>query len=145
MTEETFATGRCECGSVRYTLTAPPARMAQCHCKSCQRVTGTGHISLAFFREDDIHIEGETVSYGSLADSGNTNNRFFCPQCGSRLFGRNSARPGVVAVAVGTADDNSWFSPQAVVYQSEKPRWDMTSDEIPGFPGMPPPPPASGG
>ena len=142
MSEQTFATGRCLCGTVTYTLKAAPARMAQCHCKDCQRSSGTGHMSLAFFAEDDVVIEGDFAEYQTAADSSNINTRGFCPNCGSRLFGRNSARPGVRAVAVGTADDTSWFSPQAVIYCDRRAAWDITSDELPNFDSMPPPPPA---
>ncbi len=98
-------------------------------------------MSLAFFPQDDVLIEGEFTEYESKADSGNINTRGFCPRCGSRLFGRNSARPGVRAVAVGTADDNSWFSPNAVIYCDHRADWDITSSEVPNFDAMPPPPP----
>ena len=51
-------------------------------------------------------------------DSGNTNTRVFCPRCGSRLFGRNSARPGMIAVAVGSVDDNG--SGKGYAYRASK-------------------------
>ena len=99
-------------------------------------------MSLAFFAQDDVHIDGEFAEYASTADSGNVNTRGFCPSCGSRLFGRNSARPGVRAIAVGTADDTSWFTPNAVLYCDSRADWDITSKEVPNFDGMPPPPPS---
>ena len=94
-------TGRCLCGAVSYSINGQPLGMGQCHCKDCQRASGTGHMSLARFRKDDIVITGQTTSFASRADSGNTNTRHFCPTCGSRIYGENSARPGVVNVSVG--------------------------------------------
>jgi hypothetical protein len=141
MSDHPFATGRCVCGAVTYTLNAEPLRMAQCHCKDCQRASGTGHMSLAFFGKDDVVVTGQTSEYASTADSGNINTRRFCPNCGSRLFGRNSARPEVMAVAVGTIDDHTWFKPQAIVYGRSKPDWDCMAAEVPTFEMMPPPPP----
>ena len=140
MSKEPFATGHCLCGAVTYTINAEPVRMAQCHCKDCQRASGTGHMSLAFFNEADVDIQGETASFGVTADSGNTNTRHFCPKCGSRIFGQVSARPGIVGISVGCIDDNEWFSSQVVVYANDRPGWDMTSEEVPNFEGMPPPP-----
>src|ERR1700756_56299 len=115
MPEEAFGQGGCLWGAVSYTISAKPIRMAQCHCKDCQRASGTGHMSLAFFRKDDVAVTGATKSFPVTADSGNTNTRHFCPQCGSRIFGENSGRPGMVGVSVGILDDNSWFAPQRVV------------------------------
>ena len=140
MASETFATGHCLCGAVSYTINSEPVGTGQCHCKDCQRASGTGHMSLAFFKRDDVDIKGETASYGAVADSGNTNTRHFCRKCGGRLFGENTGRPGVIAVAVGSLDDNSWFEAQRVVYAKDRPQWDVTSTEIPNFEMMPPPP-----
>jgi len=140
MSDSSFATGQCLCGAVKYEITGEPIRMAACHCKDCQRSSGTGHMSLAFFKESDVSVSGETSSFDAKADSGNINTRHFCPNCGSRLFTRNSGRPGVIGIAVGCADDNSWFSPQAVVYNARCEAWDAIPLEIPKFDGMPPPP-----
>ena len=57
-------------------------------------------MSLAFFKKDEVAIAGKTASYPSTADSGNINTRYFCPTCGSRVYGENTAWPG--AVRVGT-------------------------------------------
>jgi hypothetical protein len=78
MPNEPFAKGRCLCGAVSYTINDKPIRMAQCHCKDCQRASGTGHMSLAFFKKDDVAILGKTASYPSTAESGNINTRHFC-------------------------------------------------------------------
>ncbi len=85
-------------------------------------------------------ITGETASYDATAYSGNVNTRRFCPRCGSRLFSRNSARPGVIGIAVGCADDNARFSPQAAVYNKRCEVWDGIPLDIPKFDEMPPPP-----
>ena len=143
MTDETFAAGKCLCGAVSYTVKAAPIATGQCHCKDCQRASGTGHMSLAFFKREEFDLHGETASFAVKADSGNTNTRHFCPKCGSRIYGENSARPGIVGISVGSANDNSWFKPQRVVYIKDQPAWDVTATDIPRFEMMPPPPPKS--
>lgn len=135
--DELLTTGQCLCGTVTYKISGQPIRMAQCHCKDCQRASGTGHMSLAFFKEEQVEIDGETNSYGVVADSGNTNTRHFCPQCGSRLFSTNSANPGVRGVAVGSADNHEWYEPAVVVYCKDRSQWDITSTDIPNFDAMP--------
>ena len=138
MSSTPFATGRCLCGAVTFTLAAPPLATGQCHCKDCQRASGTGHMSIARFKRSDVAISGETARFASMADSGNTNTRHFCPKCGSRLFGENSAAPDVMVVSVGCVDDNNWFVPGRVVYAKDRPRWDVTTTEVPNFDRMPP-------
>ena len=140
MTVTPFATGHCLCGAVSFTVKAQPIGTGQCHCKDCQRASGTGHMALAFFKKEDVQIMGETRGYAVKADSGNTNTRHFCPRCGGRVYGENSARPGFMALSVGAVDDNSWFKPQRIVYVKDKPAWDLTATDVPNFAMMPPPP-----
>ncbi|GFO75292.1 hypothetical protein BPLS_P2419 [Bathymodiolus platifrons methanotrophic gill symbiont] len=107
MTEHNFASGQCLCGKVHYTISSDPRVMSQCHCDDCRRATGTGHASNAFFKKSDVHISGETSCYATIADSGSTITRYFCPACGSPLFGTLSRLENVLAVAVGSLDDSS--------------------------------------
>jgi len=88
---------------------------------------------------DRLRRFGETRTFAVKADSGNINTRHFCPTCGSRLFGENSARPGFMNVTVGTIDDTSWFEPQWVFYKKRQPMWDITTEDVPCHDGMPPP------
>lgn len=139
MSEKDFAAGQCLCGEVKFTISSEPLRMAQCHCDDCRKLTGTGHVSNAFFKQDDVDIKGKTKSYDSLTDSGSTVTRHFCPTCGSRLFGINSASKDIIGVAVGTLEDSSWFKPDFIVYNKRKPHWDFMDERVPTFDGMPPP------
>jgi hypothetical protein len=134
---EPFATGRCLCGAVSYTIHGEPVRTAQCHCVDCQRASGSGHMSIAFFKADDVKMTGQTKSYPVTADSGNINTRHFCPTCGSRVYGENSARPGIIGLPVGCMDNKDWFAPQAILYTKHKAGWDYASQDVPNFDGMP--------
>ncbi len=141
MAQDVNATGQCLCGAVHFKVAGPPIWMAQCHCRDCQRASGTGHMSNAIFKLADVEIVGETASYASEADSGATLMRHFCLTCGSRLFSVNSARPWLIIMAVGAFDDTRWFKPQIVLYTKSREAWDHTTDQVPNFEGMPPPPP----
>ena len=138
MADPTFARGSCRCGEVTLTITEKPKMMMQCHCLDCQKATGTGHTSQAYFDEKDVLIKGEVVGHTVTANSGNKMTRHFCQVCGSRLFGRNSGRPGLISVEVGCLDDHSWYSPQAVLFTSRQNDWDITAGDIPHFDKMPP-------
>lgn len=129
--------GHCHCGQVQFSVEGDPIRMAQCHCNACRRLSGTGHQVQAFFKQEDVTINGEVSSYTSTADSGNTLTRSFCPKCGSRLFNRNTARQGVIGITMGTFDDGSWFKPETILYTSERYDWDPIDHEIPAFDAMP--------
>lgn len=143
MSEKPFATGHCLCGSVSFSVDAEPVLQAQCHCDQCKRASGQGHMSLAFFKEDAVHIEGEVTGYTKETDTGTTNTRHFCPSCGSRIHGINTGRPGIVSLSVGCFDDSSWFSPAAIVYNKRKPHWDFMDPAVKAFEEMPPPPPTA--
>jgi len=138
MSSKPFATGSCRCGDVTLIISNKPRAMLQCHCLDCQKATGAGHTSNAYFAEEDVTIGGNATGHTVTADSGNQMTRYFCPRCGSRVYGRNSGRPGVVSVQIGCLEDHSWFSPQVVLYTSRRHDWDITSDDVENFEEMPP-------
>ena len=141
MSEKVFATGKCLCGKVSYSVTAEPVRMGQCHCEDCQKSSGTGHMSLAFFPKDSVTLSGDTSSYTAVADNGAEVTRHFCPECGSRIYGTNNVLTTIMGITAGSLDDNSWFKASAIVYNKRKPEWDFMDESIPTFEEMPPMPP----
>ena len=141
MNQAQFATGQCRCGEITISISDKPVLSSQCHCKDCQRLSGTGHFSLAFFDEGSVTISGQATGYTVTTDRGNRNTRYFCPKCGSRMYGINTGRPGKVSIPVGILDDNSWYEPDVVVYTRQRESWDITRSDIPNFEEMPPIPP----
>ena len=132
--------GRCLCGAVRVTAKAAPFRMAQCHGGDCQRVPGTGRTTNALFSEADVDVFGETKGFAVTDDSGSTLTRYFCSVCGSRMFGRNSARPAAVNLPAGIFDESDWFQQRSVLHAKRRPAWDPARTDIPNLDALPPPP-----
>ena len=92
-------TGGCLCGSVRILATGRPYRVGLCHCLDCRKHHGAFFHASAIFPEDAVTIEGETGDYAG---------RFFCPRCGSPVFGRSGDE---VEVNLGCLDAPDQFMP----------------------------------
>jgi len=129
-------TGGCACGAVRYECTAEPLGSINCHCRDCQRASGTAYASVlrvpaASFRV----IKGEARFYSVKAHSGNTVSRGFCAECGSPLFSRLSGMPEVVGVRAGSLDDPSWHRPAMDIFTASAQPWDYMNPDLPKSPG----------
>ena len=122
--------GQCHCGAVTFEVEGEPIRMAQCHCNACRRITGTGHNVQAFFTKDQVHISGDTRAHESMSDTGNKRTRYFCAECGSRLFSENTKAPNGIGIAAGAFDNSDWFKPQVILYNAERPAWDTIDNSI---------------
>ena len=65
-------------------------------------------------------IFGEVSSYSHTADSGSIITKRFCPNCGSLLFGNNSAKSNVVSIRAGTVDQLDLIKPVVNVFMDSK-------------------------
>ncbi|MCG6857273.1 MAG: GFA family protein [Salaquimonas sp.] len=126
-------TGRCLCQAVTFRVSAEPQFTGHCHCLDCQKSTGTGHASYAFFELSGVHIKGVTSAYESRADSGATMTRRFCPRCGSRLFGHSSRMPDAIGIMLATFDDPDAFIPTTSLYASKHRKWDPPATDTKAF------------
>lgn len=108
--------GGCLCGKVRYTVHAEPVFHALCHCRDCQRFTGSAFVSAIQVPRDGVHVEGELRTVDVTGGSGNVIRRHFCPHCGSSIFGEPFLRPGKINIMAGTLDDPSIFQPTAEIF-----------------------------
>jgi hypothetical protein len=114
----TRATGRCLCGAVTYQAEIPekPVYAGLCHCRDCQRYTGTAFASSVMVPKAGVTIEGELRFYASKTERGTTMERGFCPICGSGVLYRSDAWPDQYVLAAGTLDDPGLFKPRVNLF-----------------------------
>lgn len=126
--------GGCACGAIRYDCSSEPVVAGHCHCRACQRDSGTGHGSHMMVPNEALKLTGRPRYHDSKADSGNTVSRGFCPICGSPVVSRNSGYPDALFLRAASLDDPRWFKPAMVVFTSGAPAWDYIDPGLPGFP-----------
>ncbi len=90
MVEETMPiTGGCLCGAVRYEANEPPSKGVVCHCRVCQRTTGSAFEAIVKFPRTAFRFtKGEPKRYRSSSIM----EKCFCPNCGSTLTDRYLVR-----------------------------------------------------
>lgn len=108
--------GGCLCGQVRYRLSAEPFLTAICHCRHCQKQSGSAFSVVAAYPAAAYAQTGETRIFQDKGDSGKGVARHFCAQCGSPIISVAEALPEVVIVKAGTLDAFAAVTPAAEVY-----------------------------
>jgi len=109
-------TGGCLCGDLRIEATGQPYRVGVCHCLDCRKHHGAPFHSSAIFPRDAVTITGEASEYEG---------RFFCPRCGSTVFGRSDDE---VEVNLGSFDAPNQFVPTYESWTVRRESW------LPPFP-----------
>jgi hypothetical protein len=117
-------TGGCACGALRYELSAPPLMIYNCHCKNCQKITGSAFtISATIFENALRFTKGEPKRTHWRADSGNERIGVFCGDCGTRIYNGQTAAPAVLSLRAGTFDDTSWVEPAGDIWTKSAQPW----------------------
>ena len=92
-------TGGCLCGALRYEAGGAPLRRFLCHCRDCQKSTGSAfQFGVTVPRSQFAWTKGTPARYTRTADSGRLITRLFCPACGSGLVNEIALRPEEVEV-----------------------------------------------
>jgi len=131
-------TGGCACGAIRYECTAAPLASLNCHCRDCQRETGSAFAAIVIVPAAAFRIvRGEPKRFGVTADSGATTHRAFCGACGSPLYGEPERRPEMRTLRVGSLDDPSGFRPARDIYTASAQPWDYMNPELAKSPRLP--------
>jgi hypothetical protein len=101
-------TGGCACGRVRFTARIASGDAYLCHCRMCQRATGS--VSIAFTNLKQADVDWDTQP--DWFDSSPIARRPFCSVCGTSLgfvFKEDSAN---MDLTVAAFDDPSRFTPR---------------------------------
>ena len=133
MTEKiTPITGGCLCGAVRFEVRGPPDTVGICHCRKCQRWTGTAFaVGVRFSRAQFRLTKGEPRFYRSSAIM----QRGFCADCGSPLVEYVATEKDAdgVWLSLGNFDDPSAFTPEHHFGVESQLPWVLFEDGLPRY------------
>jgi hypothetical protein len=125
--------GGCDCRYVRYRMTSGPMFVNCCHCRWCQRETGSAFAINAMIEADRVQmLSGEVEVIDTPSASGKGQKIARCPKCRIAVWSNYSgAGEAVRFVRVGTLDDPDRVPPGIHIFTTTKQPWVV----IP--PGMP--------
>lgn len=127
-------TGGCNCGAVRYEVTSALTGATYCHCRRCQRRTGTASSSSAWPAPGSFRIVGgqERLKAWSPSDGWE---KWFCGDCGSAMFSRNPDKPEQVGIRMGTFDEDPGVRPRYRQFVASAAPWEPIPDDgLPRYP-----------
>jgi len=107
MDDTTIATGGCQCGAVRYRVTAPLENPHICHCRMCQKAFGNYFAALVGMKKTGLHwTRGEPAFFRSSEIV----QRGYCRDCGTPLtFAYDDSER--TSVSIGSLDHPEQVTP----------------------------------
>ena len=100
--------GGCACGRVRFKARIEDDDAYLCHCRMCQRATGSVSIAFKHMQAADV----EWVSEPDWYDSSPIARRPYCRECGTSLGFIFKEGSDSMDLTVASFDDPSWFVPK---------------------------------
>ena len=119
------ADGGCACRAVRYRLTAAPMIVHCCHCRWCQRETGSAFAVNAMVERSSVElISGDPEAIQTPSESGKGQIIVRCPDCRVAVWSHYSGGgPGIASIRVGTLDNPEKCPPDVHIYTASKQPW----------------------
>ncbi|HSN70562.1 MAG TPA: GFA family protein [Steroidobacteraceae bacterium] len=117
--------GGCACNGVRYRMLAPPLIVHCCHCRSCQRETGTAFALNALIESQHIEVlAGRPDPVDTPSASGRGQRILRCSACEVALWSHYVGFGADIGfVRVGTLDDPDGLPPDIHIYTESKQPW----------------------
>jgi hypothetical protein len=126
--------GGCACGDVRYRLLRAPMFVHCCHCRDCQRQTGSAFVINALIETDRIALlTGVPEPVPVPTESGRPHDIHRCPHCWTAVWSDYGRRPALRFVRVGTLDEPSALPPDVHIYTRSKLPWVALPAGVPAF------------
>ena len=138
MNENIIETGGCLCGNIRYEFKRKDVVSAgHCHCKDCQRITGSGKATIVFIRTNDLKINEDYKVFSVTGYDGTNVHRGFCPNCGSPIISFVTEQPNLRFIKAGSLDNSNWLKIESSFWSVSACKWDPINESLPSYPKNP--------
>ena len=118
--KQTPVSGRCYCGSVRFSAASEVLHQANCHCENCRRAVGAQAVAWITVKSSGFRLDQGTPSeYRTETGAWRT----FCSRCGSSLTYEHPDRPDEIDITTASLDHPEEFAPTRDVFPEEKLSW----------------------
>jgi hypothetical protein len=125
-------TGGCFCGSVRYRLKSTPYDTGWCHCRICQKITGSPALVFTTVPLKDFVVEKGSEHMGKVKTTA-FGERQFCKLCGSPLTIHIAHQPDELDLPVPTLDEPEKVVPTFHIYYASRIPWAEAADTCPRY------------
>jgi hypothetical protein len=128
--------GGCTCRAVRYKMTSAPLFVHCCHCRWCQRETGTSYALNAVIETDRlVLLSGAPEVVDTPSNSGKGQRIARCPVCRIAVWSHYAGAGDKLSfVRVGTLDEPDRLKPDIHIYTMSKQPWVVLPPDIPAVP-----------
>ncbi len=128
-------TGSCLCGAVKFEVNGEFDSFYLCHCRYCQKDTGSAHGANLFSRSAQLQWLTGSDKVTVFTLPGTRHHRSFCRLCGSALPSAQAG--GMLVVPAGSLDTDISVLPTAHIFTSSRAGWERWSEALPSFSGLP--------
>jgi hypothetical protein len=127
--------GGCDCRQLRYRMLSAPLFVNCCHCRWCQRETGSAFVINAMIESDRVELlAGEPIVVDTPSESGKGQKIARCPNCHVAVWSHYpGGGPFIRFVRVGTLDNPDALPPDAHIYTASKQPWLQLPADVPAF------------
>jgi len=127
--------GGCACQQIRYKLLADPMIVHACHCRDCQRITGSAFVINMWIERKFVETDGAAPKSSRLkGGTGQNHDVFFCDACGTYLWSFYHGAPGdALFVRAGTLDKPEAVAPDVHIFTRSKVPWLTLPKDAPAF------------
>ena len=128
-------TGSCMCGAVRFRISAPLVQAEYCHCKRCQRRTGTAFSASGLTAPGSFSIVKGEDAVGTYRPGDGGWHKSYCAECGGHLFGTDPANAERLVVRMGALDQDPGVRPSVHQFVDYAAPWEPIPDDgLPRYP-----------
>lgn len=115
--------GGCNCGAVRFEVSAQVRDVYMCHCSICRRFTGAAAIAVIVVANEDFHWCAGEDQISHWSKPGADWESWFCKTCGSALPGANDPERMFVPAGLITSGGED-LKVAHHIYVGSKAEWD---------------------
>lgn len=127
--------GSCLCGAVTFSIHGSFDSFYLCHCRHCQKDTGSAHAANLFSGSATLAWQSGEDAVTTFTLPGTRHGKSFCQRCGSPV--PNNLLGDTLVIPAGCLDSDVPIAPTAHIFTCSRANWDKELEAVPGHEGLP--------